>query len=97
MGPVENRRMAFLPDGKRLAFLSDRHGSIELFSINTDGGGLQRFTTDAGTSSPLAECVRSLPYLSLIAAIADRWRKREHRRDRWRGLRSSRRYSLSRR
>jgi TolB protein len=65
-GPVGNPPMAFSPDGKRIAFLSDRHGNSELFSINTDGTGLQRMTNDPGdeTSPRWTEDGRCLTFYS---------------------------------
>lgn len=37
---------AWSPDGKRVAFVSDRDGNLEIYSINTDGTGVVRLTND---------------------------------------------------
>src|SRR5436190_567833 len=36
------------PDGKRVAFVSERDGNPELYVINRDGTGLKRLTDDFG-------------------------------------------------
>lgn len=41
------------PDGSRLAFASDRHGSLDIFVIPADGGTARRLTTHSGTEHPL--------------------------------------------
>ena len=35
---------AFSPDGRKLAFVSDRDGNLELYIMNSDGSGLRRAT-----------------------------------------------------
>jgi dipeptidyl aminopeptidase/acylaminoacyl peptidase len=40
----------FSPDGKRIVFDSDVHGSFELFIMPADGGPPQRLTTHAGNN-----------------------------------------------
>ncbi|MBQ7494506.1 MAG: PD40 domain-containing protein, partial [Bacteroidaceae bacterium] len=42
------------PSGKQIAFASEREGSLDIYLINADGGGLQRLTTHSGTEKPLA-------------------------------------------
>src|SRR5262245_9963468 len=37
---------AFSPDGKRVAFVSERDGNLELYAVNRDGTGLARLTDD---------------------------------------------------
>jgi len=37
---------AFSPDGTKLAFVSDRDGNVELYSMNVDGTGVHRLTTN---------------------------------------------------
>jgi hypothetical protein len=39
-----NRRPAFMPDGKRVVFYSNREGEFRLFSIAVDGSGLRPVT-----------------------------------------------------
>jgi Tol biopolymer transport system component len=49
MSPVGHPPLEFSPDGKKLAFLSDREGNLDIFSINTDGSSLLRLTSDPRT------------------------------------------------
>ena len=39
------------PDGKRIAFVSNRDGTSDLYVINTDGSGLRRLTSDSSYES----------------------------------------------
>lgn len=48
--PAKDRTPRWSPDGKRIAFYSDRSGRYEAWSINPDGTGLQKLTTQAGVS-----------------------------------------------
>jgi len=41
------------PDGKRIAFTSDRSGSSQIWAINRDGSGLQQLTRMAGAHYPI--------------------------------------------
>lgn len=41
------------PDGKSLAFTSDREGSTDIFIIDANGGTPRRLTTNSGNESPL--------------------------------------------
>jgi Tol biopolymer transport system component len=49
MSPVGHLPLEFSPDGKKIAFLSDREGNLDVFSINTDGSSLLRLTTNPGS------------------------------------------------
>lgn len=42
------------PDGKRIAFRSDREGSDDIFIMNANGGGVKRLTTSSVAEQPLA-------------------------------------------
>lgn len=42
------------PDGKKIAFASDRHGSQDLFVMNSDGGDAKRITTFSSSEIPSA-------------------------------------------
>ncbi len=44
--PANDYNAAFSPDGKRLAFVSERDGNLELYSVNADGSGLKRLTDE---------------------------------------------------
>jgi len=44
----KDREPRWSPDGKRIAFTSDRSGRSEIWAINRDGGGLQQLTQMAG-------------------------------------------------
>ena len=46
--PIGSPPLAWAADGKKIAFLSDRHGNPELFSITTDGATTVRLTSDPG-------------------------------------------------
>jgi TolB protein len=43
-GPGMDMRPAWSPDGKRLAFTSNRDGNYEIYLVNADGSGLRRLT-----------------------------------------------------
>jgi len=50
-----NNRPVWRPDGKRLAFYSDKEGPLNLFWQLADGsGGLERLTTSESTNVPLS-------------------------------------------
>jgi TolB protein len=38
--------LAWSPDGRKLAFTSDRDGNAEVYTINSDGSGLRRLTNN---------------------------------------------------
>ena len=42
---------AWSPDGSALAFVSDRHGSPDLFLLRADGTGLTRLTSSPGVET----------------------------------------------
>lgn len=42
------------PDGKKIAFASDRNGSLDLFIMNSDGGEARRLTTFSSSEIPSA-------------------------------------------
>lgn len=42
------------PDGKQIAFASDRMGSFDLFVVSREGGVPQRLTTHSGSEKPIA-------------------------------------------
>jgi Tol biopolymer transport system component len=64
----QDRRPRWFPDGRRVAFSSDRSGVNQIWSINADGTGLQQLTyaDGNGASSPvLSTDGRGLAYLQL--------------------------------
>src|SRR5262249_28158733 len=48
-----DRGVTWSPDGKRIAFYSDRSGSYEVWTIHPDGSGLERMTSLTAATSPL--------------------------------------------
>src|SRR5437016_1717506 len=44
--PALDFNAAFAPDGARLAFVSERDGNAELYTVRADGTGLWRLTGD---------------------------------------------------
>jgi len=40
---------AWSPDGRKIAFSSNRDGNPEIYVMNDDGSGQTRLTTDPGT------------------------------------------------
>ncbi|MCR5014355.1 MAG: PDZ domain-containing protein [Bacteroidales bacterium] len=42
------------PDGKTLAFSSDRNGNFDVYTVPVEGGVAQRVTTNSATETPLA-------------------------------------------
>jgi Tol biopolymer transport system component len=42
---------AWSPDGKRLAFASDRDGDFEIYVMNADGGGLKQLTDNTSSDT----------------------------------------------
>ena len=50
---ARDRASSFFPDGKRVAFQSDRGGSWDLWSIATDGSGLRQLTRGENVYIPL--------------------------------------------
>ncbi len=49
----KDRGAAFMPDGRRIVFYSDRGGHYDLWSIDRDGSGLRRLTTTEGRYWPV--------------------------------------------
>ena len=49
----KDREPRWSPDGKRIAFTSDRSGGSEIWAINRDGSGLQQLTQMAGAHHPV--------------------------------------------
>lgn len=48
-GPARDRSVSYSPDGKSLAFVSDRSGREEIYLASTDGAGEARQLTDIDT------------------------------------------------
>ena len=42
------------PDGKKIAFTSNREGSLDVYVISTKGGAPTRLTTNSGKETPIA-------------------------------------------
>ena len=42
------------PDGKQIAFASDRMGSMDIFVVDREGGIPKRLTTHSGNETPVA-------------------------------------------
>ncbi len=40
------------PDGKKIAFASDRHGNFDVFVMDANGGGTKRLTTNSSSEIP---------------------------------------------
>lgn len=53
-GKSYNTNPIWSPDGKKIAFASDREGSMDIFIINSDGGTAKRLTTHSGNEIPKA-------------------------------------------
>lgn len=51
-GEGGNRNNVWSPDGKRIAYTSDRDGDYEIYIINADGSGDHRVTHSPGGQSP---------------------------------------------
>jgi len=45
-GPQFNMHPAWSPDGRTIAFCSNRHGNPEIYLCDADGGGVRRITSD---------------------------------------------------
>jgi Tol biopolymer transport system component len=48
--PARDRGPAWSPDGRQIAFFSDRSGSYEVWTINADGTGLKQLTNTPGAN-----------------------------------------------
>ncbi|MEO6223426.1 MAG: protein kinase, partial [Vicinamibacterales bacterium] len=49
----KDRAARWSPDGRRIAFYSDRTGKYEIWVVNRDGGGLQQLTHSPGAHYPV--------------------------------------------
>lgn len=58
------------PDGKRIAFASDRNGNFDLFVMSADGGAARRLTTHSASEVPSAFTPDG-KYVLFSAAIQD--------------------------
>lgn len=58
------------PDGKQIAFASDRHGNFDVFIMSADGGAAQRLTTHSAGEIPSAFTPDG-KYILFSAAIQD--------------------------
>ncbi len=52
--PAHDTRPVWSPDGKEIAFASDRMGSMDIYIVSKDGGVPTRLTTHSGNETPLA-------------------------------------------
>ena len=46
--PANDSDPTWSPDGRRLAFVSDRDGDLEVYVMNADGSGQRRMTHRGG-------------------------------------------------
>lgn len=53
-GASYNTNPIWSPDGKKIAFGSDREGSMDIFIVDSKGGRPTRLTTHSGSETPLA-------------------------------------------
>ena len=51
--PSHDTRPVWSPDGKLLAFASDRMGSMDIFVVDKEGGTPKRLTTHSGNETPI--------------------------------------------
>lgn len=52
--PAHDTRPIWSPDGKSIAFASDRMGGMDIYIVSKDGGVPSRLTTHSGNETPLA-------------------------------------------
>lgn len=52
--PAYDTEPVWSPDGKHIAFASDRMGSLDVFVVSSEGGTPQRLTTHSGSETPVA-------------------------------------------
>ena len=52
--PAHDTKPVWSPDGKQLAFASDRMGSMDIYVVDKDGGIPTRLTTHSGNETPIA-------------------------------------------
>lgn len=56
----KDRAISWMPDGKRIAFMSDRSGKYDVWSINLDGSNLEQLTkTHLGFIGPFRELLNT--------------------------------------
>lgn len=51
--PAHDTKPVWSPDGKQLAFASDRMGSMDIYVVDKDGGIPTRLTTHSGNETPI--------------------------------------------
>lgn len=66
--PAFDTEPVWSPDGKQIAFASDRMGSLDVFTVSKDGGVPQRLTTHSGSEKPIA--YKDNKYILFTANIA---------------------------
>jgi len=49
--PAADQRADYSPDGRRIAFQSNRDGNVELYAMNADGSGVTRLTNSPGADA----------------------------------------------
>ena len=52
--PAYDTAPVWSPDGSKIAFASDREGSLDIFIVDREGGTPKRLTTNSGAETPLA-------------------------------------------
>src|SRR5262249_31488886 len=76
--PALDYNAAFSPDGKRIAFVSERDGNLELYVMNRDGSGLVRLTNefaldDHPTWSPDGKRIAFCSAREPVAKVGQAW------------------------
>jgi TolB protein len=71
--PAKSFSPAWSPDGKRIAFVSNREGNREIYAMNADGSNVARLTNDLGEDSSPAWS----PDGKQIAFVSNRGGKRQ--------------------
>ena len=66
----KDRTPFWLPDGRRIAFMSDRSGNYELWCINADGGNLEQLTKDTPRGF-FIEPILSMPGGNMLLCASD--------------------------
>lgn len=52
--PAHDTKPVWSPDGKKIAFASDRMGSMDVYEVSREGGIPKRLTTHSGNETPIA-------------------------------------------